>query len=885
MVNSQEITSLDKNSKIYLISLRTATIISVAFIMVYFTLTIFFAGNQEILTILNDVVNPIISLIVITFLLFTLKILKQCKSSAYTAWLFLTFSQVSFFIGDLLWSILEMGLHVAPFPSIADIGYIMYYPLFAIGIFMLPRFSQNAEKNYKTILDIAIILIAIGMFFWNFLIMPTLESSTGDSLALSLSILYIMLDFVLLFPLLDLIFNRIKSLKDSVLLLLAASIIVQIFTDIWFVQQTISGTYISGSPMGTGWIIGYFLLGLAGIMQANRVISNEPAVTPSEDQYKFSFNMYLPYLLVFASYVLLIVGYRNYSTMNLIVLEVGVGLTILMIVVRQILSLKENQTLYQNAQEEIKKRKQTEKNLKSERDRAQSYFNISGVILLILDLEGRVKLINRKGCQVLGYDKEEIIGKDWFSTFITTNQREIAKTRFTSSMKNLRNYKDEEMESCIINRFGDERTIFWHNTILKNENNEIIGTLSSGEDITLRKIREKELEEKTKSTILRQDVLLHLTREEANDIDHAFKTLIESDSRILDVERVSIWFFNDDKTEIVCHDLYQLSSNSHDKDFILKSDDYPHYFKAIRTSHNIAAYDARMDPKTSEFTESYLKPLGIISMLDVPIWFRGDLFGVLCHEHIGDKKREWSFEDQDFAVAIANLISRYLESEKRQLAENKIIKSLNEKEILLREIHHRVKNNMQIISSLLNLQSRSLENEPAREVFKESQNRVRSMAMVHELLYRSPDLDSIYLKDYISNLMNTLFHSYDAHNRQIKLKTQIEDIKMGIDTAIPLGLIMNELLTNSLNHAFEEDQKGEIKIKAEFEGKEYLVSISDDGVGFPDDINFYKTSSLGLQLVNTLIDQIKGTIKFETGKGIGTKFEIRFKEVKYKDRI
>ena len=276
MVNSKENMSYGKTPKIWLISTRTATIISTAFILGYLSLSIIFAGNQEFLTILSNLNNPIISLIVISFLLLNLKILKAYKSPSYTAWLFLTLAQVSYLIGDLLWSILELGLHIEPFPSLADLGYIMYYPLFAIGIFLLPRFSQNAEKNYKTILDIGIILIASGMFFWSFLIMPTLETSTENSLGLSLSILYIILDFVLLFPLLYLIFNRIKSLNDSVLLLLASSITAQILTDIWFVQETISGTYLSGTPMETGWIIGCFLLGIAGIIQANRVISHQP---------------------------------------------------------------------------------------------------------------------------------------------------------------------------------------------------------------------------------------------------------------------------------------------------------------------------------------------------------------------------------------------------------------------------------------------------------------------------------------------------------------------------------------------------------------------------------------------------------------------------------
>lgn len=391
--------------------------------------------------------------------------------------------------------------------------------------------------------------------------------------------------------------------------------------------------------------------------------------------------------------------------------------------------------------------------------------------------------------------------------------------------------------------------------------------------------------EKTVQTIRRQDTLLQLTREEANDLSNAFKTLVENDSHILDVERVSIWFFNEDKSRIICQDLYQRNQKSHDRGLVLKAQDYPQYFKAIKSSHNIAAYDALTDPKTSEFTESYLKPLGITSMLDVPIWQRGKLFGVLCHEHVGDKKRKWSFEDQDFAVAIANLISRYLESNQRQMAEDEIKKSLNEKEILLREIHHRVKNNMQIIISLLNLQSNYLKDEKTKDVFKESQNRVKSMSMVHEMLYRSPDLDNIQLRDYMQKLINTLINSYTTSSKRIKVFTQIEDIQMGIDTAIPLGLIINELISNSLKHAFKDDGEGELRITAESKGGDYLIAVSDNGVGFPDDINFYRTKSLGLQLVNTLVNQITGEIKLETRKGKGTSFKIRFKELKYKNRI
>lgn len=885
MANSKDNTDPENISKIKLINIRAATFLSIAVVVGYFFLTIALVSQAELILFLSDVVTPIISFIVILALLKTIQILKKHQSPAFTPWLFLTLAQIFFFIGDVIWGYLEITLQIEPFPSIADIFYIIYYPLFAIGIFMLPRLSPNTWKNSRFILDMGIIVTATFMFFWSFLILPTFEISTGDNSGLFISILYIILDFVLLFPLLDLIFNRIKNLQDKVLLLLAGSIAAQIFTDIFFALQTISGTFVSGTPMETGWILGYILLGLAGIIQSNRVISGDSEIPKVTDAHKFSYNTYLPYLLVFASFLLLIGGYENYSTMNLIFLEVGVGFTILMVVIRQILSLKENQTLYFNAQEEIKKRKKIEQKLKSERDRAQSYFNISGVILLVLDSEGYVKLINKKGCQVLGYEKEEIIGKNWFNTFVAFNQREEVKTIFETLMKKQEYYTDHHSETGIIDKQGEERIIAWHNTILKDDEDNLVGTLSSGEEITLRKIREKRAKEKTAQTIERQEILLQLTREDAIDITNAFKTLVEKDSHILDVERVSIWFFNEDKSEMICQYLYQKDLKTPDKSLVLKAEDYPLYFQAIKSSHNIAAYDAHSDPKTSEFAEFYLKPLGITSMLDVPIWLRGELFGVLCHEHVGEEKRRWSFEDQDFAVAIANLISRYLESNQRQMAENKIKKSLDEKEILLREIHHRVKNNMQIISSLLNLQSNYLNDEKIKDVFKESQNRVRSMSMVHEMLYNSPDLDNIQLRDYMQKLTNTLINSYSTPNKRIKLFIQIEDIQMGIDTAIPLGLVINELISNSLKHAFKDLKEGKIRITAESKGGDYLIMVTDNGIGFPPDINFYKTKSLGLQLVNTLVDQIDGEIKLKTIKGQCTSFRIRFKELKYKNRI
>lgn len=213
----------------------------------------------------------------------------------------------------------------------------------------------------------------------------------------------------------------------------------------------------------------------------------------------------------------------------------------------------------------------------------------------------------------------------------------------------------------------------------------------------------------------------------------------------------------------------------------------------------------------------------------------------------------------------------------RKHAEEQIRTSLEEKEVLLKEIHHRVKNNMQIISSLLNLQSRSVKDENSLEILKESQNRVKSMAMIHESLYRTHNLARINFEKYIQNLVSGLFSSYGINPGTIKTKLDLDDVLLDIDTAIPCGLILNELVTNSLKHAFPKGREGEMNVVLSQEDKNNMkIIVSDNGIGFPENIDFRNTESLGLQLVNTLVGQLKGEIKLE--KDNGTKFSINLKK-------
>jgi two-component sensor histidine kinase len=216
---------------------------------------------------------------------------------------------------------------------------------------------------------------------------------------------------------------------------------------------------------------------------------------------------------------------------------------------------------------------------------------------------------------------------------------------------------------------------------------------------------------------------------------------------------------------------------------------------------------------------------------------------------------------------------------------DELITSLKEKEVLLREIHHRVKNNMQVVSSLLKLQSSYIKDKQYVEMFKESQNRIKSMALIHEKLYQVKDLARIDFNDYIRNLANGLFRSYRVGNGRISLKVDAEGVSLGVDTAIPCGLIINELVSNSLKYAFTDGREGKIEIILRaIDETEMELIVSDNGVGISEDLDFKNTKSLGLQLVATLVeDQLHGRI--ELNRAAGTEFRIKFKEIKYKERI
>ena len=203
-----------------------------------------------------------------------------------------------------------------------------------------------------------------------------------------------------------------------------------------------------------------------------------------------------------------------------------------------------------------------------------------------------------------------------------------------------------------------------------------------------------------------------------------------------------------------------------------------------------------------------------------------------------------------------------LDVTERIKAEKQLQDSLTEKEVMIKEIHHRVKNNLQIISSLLTLQAEFIKDESARGYFTDSQNRVKSMAIIHEKLYQTRDFAKIDIKDYVSNLTLSLFKAYNINVKMVEVDVEISNISLDVDTAIPCGLIINELVSNSLKYAFSDGRKGKMIVKLLPVGDDRLqLTVSDNGIGLPEDLELKETQSLGLTLVNILAKQLNGTLE------------------------
>lgn len=479
---------------------------------------------------------------------------------------------------------------------------------------------------------------------------------------------------------------------------------------------------------------------------------------------------------------------------------------------------------YNKLEKEIKEREKAEEYIKMLANVVES----SDDAIITKSLEGHITSWNKGAEAIYGYSTEEIMGK---------NISILAPTELKNETKQLieKIKRDEHIahyETVRVRKDGSQINVSITLSPIFDSSGGLIGISTIARDITQRKKAEVDLKES----------------------EEFLDNIVENIPNMIFVKNAEDLNFKKVNKE---GELYF----GYPKDELVGKSDYDFFPKDV----------------ADFFTQKDREVLKSKELLDIPeetIATR-ELGSRLLHtKKIPILNKEGN---PQYLLGISEDITEFKQ------AENELKESLRIKEVLLSEIHHRVKNNMQIISSLLNLQKNFVEDEKASAVLLESQNRVKSMAMIHERLYQSGDFTRIDISEYIERLLADLFYTYATSNEQVISIIDVDDLSLNIETAIPCGLIISELVSNSLKYAFPEGRKGKltVSLKAGDEWNELI--ISDDGIGFPEELDFKNTETLGIQLVNNLVGQIDGEITLDRSQG--TEFTITFKELEYKERI
>lgn len=347
--------------------------------------------------------------------------------------------------------------------------------------------------------------------------------------------------------------------------------------------------------------------------------------------------------------------------------------------------------------------------------------------------------------------------------------------------------------------------------------------------------------------------------------NEAIFEILEAASLSTGAERVNAWLFDDEKTKIKCIGNYDYRTKQLIPQDDLPRINMPNYFSLFETEKIILSNDTVNDAKTAELLAIYVLPNGIKAMMDIPIRIEGEIIGVVCFEET-EGPRIWRIQDQQFALIIAQMISLAIETYEKLKTRKELEQSLKEQRTLLREIHHRVKNNLAIMTSLINLQSDRVKDPYHQSLFADTKNRIASMASVHEVLYKSKNLSNINFKVFLSTVLVQLQGSFHNPEKKIELQTDIENIDLNISVAIPLALIINELITNCYKHAFKLQNSGQISISLKDNFGFITLIVKDNGCGYdPSRINH--ADSLGLDIYNGLVEQINGKSFYTNHEG------------------
>ena len=541
-----------------------------------------------------------------------------------------------------------------------------------------------------------------------------------------------------------------------------------------------------------------------------------------------SFNSYLMLLGILTAFFLIIWVNHNLNFPNSLYVELWLGFVVFLILLYHTRTLQENMNLYLDTKKEMDNLKLTEKSLKENQRTFETLIsNLPGVVYRCWnDHKWTMEFVSEGCMELTGYHPEDLLMNKnvSYEDLIHHEDREMVRDTIQKALKENEHFK---ISYRIITSDLKEKYVWEQGKGVFSANGELMRLEGFITDITKRKKAEKALQ---KSELY-------------------YRTIFENTG-------TATLIFGEDTVVSIANSKFERLSGYKKEEMEGKS---------------------WIDLIAEEDVEMIMNYHGLrkINPDSVPQSYETKLIN------------KWG-DIRDVYVTVAlipntkNRLISLLDITERKETEKHLKTSLGEKELFLKEIHHRVKNNLQIISSLLDLQVKYVDHKEAVNVLHGSKNRVKTMAMIHEMLYQADDLASINFSNYIKNLVQDLFYFHGRKNN-IKPIIDAEQVFLNIETAIPCGLIINELVSNSLKYAFPDGKSGEVFISLHRHCDWFELIISDNGIGLPSYINFENTQTLGLQLVNMLINQLEGLIELEREKG--TMFCLKFKELNYKKRF
>lgn len=346
-----------------------------------------------------------------------------------------------------------------------------------------------------------------------------------------------------------------------------------------------------------------------------------------------------------------------------------------------------------------------------------------------------------------------------------------------------------------------------------------------------------------------------------DDIDALMLVFAKRVTHVLKIERTNVWLFNHEKDAMVSIGEYDDRNKQFSKNNIIYQNDCPNYIKAISRNKIIAIKNVLEHPYTNELNSSYSIPNNVISLMDIPLRICGELIGVFCFEKTGKVEKTFTEEEQTFAMSLAIVVASNLEARHRRIAQQQLEFALKEKELLIKEINHRVKNNLSILISLLRLAKNQSKNAKVPEILQEFEQRVMAMLKIHDLLHESNNHTSVNLSDYIKEIT----HEFQQSFNQTKIIAEIKkvDLELTSKIALHIGLAVTEIFLNGIKYGNRDDVNYTIYLKLNKTDEKTVLAIGNTGKGF-DFEKKIQQNTLGLSIIKDLIEDLNITIKYPT---------------------